>query len=858
MTIVTLLSTKQQEIVEQPVDTPAMLIDAGPGSGKTRVLGERIRWLIAGGVDPRSIVALTFTQQAARELRSRLADISSEIRAQTLHSYAHHLIRENSDRWELGGAIRVIAGQDQAHCLQRIFLDAFGWDCPDSHANNLLKQISHRKRLGLEIGQHQYHFGYGHTQVELERIDEAYCLANHQASCLDFDDLIAEAARGLRAGRTNACSPIWLFVDEFHDISLDQYELIRLLAPPAAPEARLFAIWDRRQSIYRFRGADTRRVAVNLYADYRPLLLKMNDNYRSTTSVVRIANALLPQGKSPELIASRAEPGQVVEIECRDETDEAESVVNLVQRRIAEGDMPGSIAVLYAKHERGDRIERLLSRRGIAVRRVLGRSLFSQGAIRGLETLLHLAAGDAPGVQSLRTLGVELGPVLDEFDWLDVDAGEGGRVTPRSGTDGLWQRSARFNRLIERVSLLAEGQPLRQLGDDVINELAGARLPFTPDEIEEMVTVLKVPERRPQDALLARAAAYAGESIPDRSYVAIDVETTSKRVESAEIFDLAAIRFDVDGTRVGTPFTAVIRGVIVPPFIRGLTGIAQSELEAGIDAHDALTGLREWIRPEDVLVGHGLTDFDLPVINRHFLLHGLDLLRNDVLDTLPLARRLYPHQSRRLEELAASFGLPERPHHRALPDVESTIDLFWQIVEDRRWRLAITAIAGQDNRSNAQRSFGDDLREQWHRVIDLAPPGHDLSDVLSMLALTGDDIRRDDDDAVHMMTIHASKGLEWNTVILAGIEDDLFPFGLNPSSEEIEEARRLLYVGVTRAKDRLAIFHVRHRDGVPKTRSRFLKSLPDDPGVLFRKRLGRRHDELRGAESVSPSSVSAL
>lgn len=841
MTVATLLSPKQQQIVEQPVETPAILVDAGPGSGKTRVLGERIRWLIANEIDPRAIVALTFTQQAARELRNRLSNISTDVRAQTIHSYAHHLIREHGKAWGRSMPVQVIANQDQARCLQRVFIDTLGWDCPESHASNLLKQISHRKRLGLEIGQHHYLFGYGHSQLEVEQIDTAYCLANHQANALDFDDLISEAAQGLRGDQAIASEPIWLFIDEFHDISLDQYELIRLLAPPAAPEARLFAIWDRRQSIYRFRGADTQRVAANLYADYQPLLLKMKDNYRSTSNVVRIANALLPLGKSPELNASREEVGQVVEIECRDEMDEAQSIVQLVQRRIAEGDSPGSIAVLYAKHERGDRIERLLSREGVVIRRVLGRSLSSQGALRGLETLLRLASGRVPEQHRLQALSVELGPLLDEFDWLALETQETGCVITPASSEGLLKRVTRFNDLIERISLLPGSGTLQQLGDAIIDEMARARASLSSGEFEEMVVALRASGQEARDDLLARAAVYAGESIPDRSYVAIDVETTSKYVESAEIFDVAAIRFDASGNPLEAPFTAVVRGLSIPPSIRTLTRITQDEIDGGIDMHEALSGLRDWIRPDDVLVGHALADFDLPVINRHFLMHGLDPFDNEVLDTLPLARRLYPDQSRRLEDLSASFGFPERPHHRALPDVEATIDLFRQIVEDRRWRMAITAIAEREEHPGARQSYWEEVREQWRRILDLAPREHDLADVLSMMALTTDDICRDSDDAVHMMTIHASKGLEWDTVILAGIEDDLFPFGLNPSSEEIDEAQRLLYVGVTRAKDRLAIFHVLHRDGVPKSPSRFLSALPDDPNVIFRRRLGEGH-----------------
>jgi DNA polymerase III epsilon subunit-like protein len=331
-----------------------------------------------------------------------------------------------------------------------------------------------------------------------------------------------------------------------------------------------------------------------------------------------------------------------------------------------------------------------------------------------------------------------------------------------------------------------------------------------------------------------------GGGIPERSYVAIDVETTSRFVESAQIFDLAALRFDRFGNRIGAPLAAVVRGLPIPAFIRRLTGITAAELNAGIDGSEALLALSEWITPDDVLVGHALADFDLPVINRHLQALGRAPLRNDVLDTLPLARRLYPHQSRRLDDLAVSFGLPVRPHHRALPDVETTIDLFLRIVHDRGQNPANPALPDRSDLLPARAIDWDDLRRQWHRVLDLAPPGHNLADLLSLLALTGDDAHRDNDDAVHLMTIHASKGLEWDTVILAGIEDDLFPFGQNPSDEEIEEARRLLYVGVTRARERLAIFHACRRDGAPKFPSRFLNDLPDDPTLLFRRRLQTR------------------
>jgi superfamily I DNA/RNA helicase len=831
--------------VEQPVDIPAMLVDAGPGSGKTRVLGERIRWLLEGGVDPGHIVALTFTQQAAQDLRSRLADVCPDVTAQTLHSHANSLLRHNGTAWGRTEPFQVIASLDQIRRIQKAFLDLFGWECPESHAGNLLKQISHRKRLGLEIGDHVYLFRYGHSQIEMVNVDRAYCLANRQANGLDYDDLIAEAVRGLRGDARMIESPIWLFVDEFHDISLDQYEFIRLLAPPARTGARLFTIWDRRQSIYRFRGADTQRVANSLNADYRPLLLRLSENYRSAANIVRVANALLPQGRSPELFASRSDSGQVSIVERRDEHQEAEAAVHLISRRIkTAGDAPGSIAVLYAKHERGDRIERLLAHQGINLRRVSNRSLASQGAFHGLATLLAFASGAKPDRNRLRDLSIELGPLLDEFDWLALKVDETGRVSLREETgpsdSGLRERVRRFNQLLDRVDAIPDDLPIKQLGDAVIEIMARSQLPLTAEEITDMVDVLKssVPKDDP-DPLRDRARAIACEAIPSRCYVAVDIEATSKYPDTAEIFDIAAIRFDAAGTRIGESFQAVIRDVRVPNAIKNLTRITQQELDAGIDVRDALSQLRVWVRPDDVLVGHALANFDVPVINRQLRELGFAVLDNEILDTLPLARRLYPNQSRRLEDLCVSLGFIERQHHRALPDVEANIDLFVRIVEDRRWRVAITTVAEEARLSPSASAFWEQVRQQWHRAIDLTKSGHTLTHVLSTLALTNDDARCTDSDAVQLMTIHASKGLEWDTVILVGIEDDLFPFGVNRSRDDFEEARRLLFVGMTRAKDRLAIFHVQHRDGVPKIASRFLENLPKDSEIVYRKRLFR-------------------
>src|SRR6478735_5112187 len=185
------LSTEQLALVRKPVDHRALLIIAGPGSGKTRVLCERINWLLDQEVEADQIVALTFTQQAAFELSTRTQSAErSGVWAGTFHAFANRLLHKQGCNWGLPTPFKVIDEPTQNYFIRETVEQRLGWRCDASDARDLLRQISRRKRQGM----HQNDFGYSSHQSfrdeEVRATDVAYCQLLRERAMLDYDDLV--------------------------------------------------------------------------------------------------------------------------------------------------------------------------------------------------------------------------------------------------------------------------------------------------------------------------------------------------------------------------------------------------------------------------------------------------------------------------------------------------------------------------------------------------------------------------------------------------------------------------------------------------------------------------------------------
>jgi uncharacterized protein (TIGR00375 family) len=319
------LDAAQEAAVRHP-GGPALIV-AGPGTGKTAVLALRIARLVEGGTEPSSILALTFTNKAAEELRERIGRVlgterAEAITASTFHSFCRSLLRERADEASLAPDFSILDEEERSSFLAA----AAGGG---KQTRKLGAYIEERKRFLLLPGEKAPRLGPGAPEGlaelaaelglpafdgELDAGYAAYRDALRKAQGLDFDDLVAGTVRLLAARPEvrSACRARrrWIFVDEYQDVNFAQYALIRLLAPDRRPE--LCVIGDPNQAIYGFRGAD-RRFIDRFLADYPEAAVhRLVRSFRCAPDIIGAAGRLVGeklQGADPgsAVVLTRAE-----------------------------------------------------------------------------------------------------------------------------------------------------------------------------------------------------------------------------------------------------------------------------------------------------------------------------------------------------------------------------------------------------------------------------------------------------------------------------------------------------------------------------------------------------------------------
>ncbi|HVZ34810.1 MAG TPA: ATP-dependent helicase, partial [Polyangiaceae bacterium] len=369
------LNDEQALIVNHPAGP--LLVLAGPGTGKTRVIAQRIARWVRSGVSPRTITAITFTRRAARELRERLdallGDSARAIGALTFHALGLELLRSFAAEAGLPPEFSVLDETERARALDAA-IAALG--CPPSA--RWAAAIAAAKSRLIEPES---------AEPEIAPVYAAYESELAARAALDFDDLVRRAVQLLelcpaaRAAAEERCRH--LCIDEWQDVSLAQERFVQLLAP-AGPDAEVCAVGDPDQSIYGFRGSDPACVErfVNHYA---AAVLPLSANYRCPVSVVRAATQLIERapGRSPrELRPQRRDTGPIERVDLGSERDEAEFIAAEIERalggtsleslgmRRAEGHLEQpfafhEIAVLFRVSAQAEAIEQALDRAGI-------------------------------------------------------------------------------------------------------------------------------------------------------------------------------------------------------------------------------------------------------------------------------------------------------------------------------------------------------------------------------------------------------------------------------------------------------------------------------------------------------------
>jgi DNA helicase II / ATP-dependent DNA helicase PcrA len=391
------LNPAQREAVlatEGPV-----LVVAGAGSGKTRVLTYRIAHLVAAcGVKPQEILAITFTNKAAQEMRDRLEGVVGEIARTmwvlTFHSACGRILRREAPRLGYRSNFTIYDQADQVRvvkqCLEELERDPKRFVPRGIHA-----QISHAKNqlVGADDYKSRVSSFYDQTVADVYELYQRRLFASN---AMDFDDLlmvtvdVLERFPEARARWQKAFR--YVLVDEYQDTNHAQYRLLQLLAGEAR---NVFAVGDPDQSIYAFRGADIRNI-MEFERDFRGARqIPLEQNYRSTNSVLRAANSVISENRErkPKNLWSElgeGEPVRVVEVE--DEHAEARFVAAEISQLIDEGYSGAEIAVFYRTNAQSRVLEDVLVRQEIPYQVIGGPKFYERAEIK--DAIAYLQAID--------------------------------------------------------------------------------------------------------------------------------------------------------------------------------------------------------------------------------------------------------------------------------------------------------------------------------------------------------------------------------------------------------------------------------------------------------------------------------
>ncbi|ROO28516.1 DNA-dependent helicase [Salinisphaera orenii MK-B5] len=539
-TILDPLNEAQREAVGAPPGHMRVL--AGAGSGKTRVLIHRIAWLIAvEGVSPQSILAVTFTNKAAGEMRARLEPmIRVPARAMwvgTFHGIAHRLLRLHYREAKLPQAFQIIDADDQQRLVRRTLksleMDEQRWPVRQMAGFiNSCKEAAERPRDLADTGDY--------ARAQMIRLYQAYENAREAAGLVDFPELLLRAYETCRDDAALLAHYRRRFshvlVDEFQDTNALQYAWIRLLAGDAG---RVFIVGDDDQSIYSWRGARVDNI-LRFETDFKDThTVRLEQNYRSTGSILSAANGLIRNNLSRlgKDLWTAGVDGEPIDVYAAfNEYDEAQHVITRIQNWLADGGTRSDIAILYRSNAQSRVLEERLIAAEVPYRIYGGQKFFERAEIKdalAYMRLLQSRADDAAFERVVNTPTRGIGATtLDRI-----------RGHARAGAMSLWQAAAdlaenglsaraaksvnAFIALIDELDAEAEGMSLHELAEKVIaatdlkahhgkggdekaegrkenlDELISAARAYTPDDDETMDEITQ---------FLAYASLEAGEA----------------------------------------------------------------------------------------------------------------------------------------------------------------------------------------------------------------------------------------------------------------------------------------------------------------------------------------------------------
>jgi DNA helicase-2/ATP-dependent DNA helicase PcrA len=406
------LNQAQQQAV-QAIDGPVLVL-AGPGSGKTRVLTHRIAYLIGEAkVDPYNIIAVTFTNKAAREMKERLDTLLGAGRAAaltvgTFHSICARFLRRDIVHLGRERDFAIYDSDDQQRVMKRVLKDL---DLDEKkYPPRAIHAAISRAKNELVDAEEYGRLGRTYYDEIVTRCFKHYQKLLRESNALDFDDLMVETVN-LFEQHPAVLEKYqeryrYVLADEYQDTNRVQYMLLKQLG---AKYRNVFVVGDEDQSVYAFRGADVRNIRVfeNDYPDAKVILLEQN--YRSTQAILDVAQAVIQGGeqrKHSKKIWTENEHGVLVQLqEGYDQDEEAQSVAGEIARLISGGEYrPGEIAVMYRTNAQSRAVEEALIARSLRYQIVGGTRFYERKEIKDALAYLRLSLNPYDSVSFSRVL----------------------------------------------------------------------------------------------------------------------------------------------------------------------------------------------------------------------------------------------------------------------------------------------------------------------------------------------------------------------------------------------------------------------------------------------------------------------
>lgn len=405
------LNDRQKQAVLH-TDGP-LLIMAGAGSGKTRVVTHKIAYLIEEkGVSPGNVLAITFTNKAANEMKERVADLL-QINVDgmwmgTFHSICVRILRRDIERIGYSRSFTIYDRDDQITLIKECIKES-NLNKENYKPNSVLAQISKLKDSMTDPDKY-INENYGDYYRSIGELYALYLKKLKKYNALDFDDLLIKTVELLRQEKSileyyqNKFK--YIFVDEYQDTNKVQYDLIKMLG---ATNSYVCGVGDSDQSIYGWRGADITNI-LNFEKDFKgSTTILLEQNYRSTSNILNLANRVIKNNqerKAKNLWTDNNEGEKIIYEELRDQEDEAIFVASKIDQLIGDGYNPSDFAILYRTNAQSRSFEEAFMRRNIAYKIVGGLKFYDRKEIKDIVAYLKVLENPMDNISLKRIINV--------------------------------------------------------------------------------------------------------------------------------------------------------------------------------------------------------------------------------------------------------------------------------------------------------------------------------------------------------------------------------------------------------------------------------------------------------------------